>query len=107
MTPAQVRTLPQPLPITAGRLHFLRRVAAEGEVSVLGERGKVSKRMAHAYVWAPVLTHVHRLAIYHRCSQRGEARLSKTYEYAIPERVQRLRPELRRRRVRRPVLKML
>lgn len=107
LTPAQVRTLPQPLPITAGRLHFLRRVSAEGEVSVLGERWKVSKRMAHEYVWATVLTHVHRLEIYHRCSQRGKARLIKTYEYAIPERVQRLRPEFRRRRVRRPVLKML
>jgi hypothetical protein len=107
LTPAQVRALPQHLPLTAGRLHFLRRGSAEGEVSVLGERWRVSKRMAHEYVWATVLTHVHRLEIYHRCSQRGEARLIKTYDYAIPERVQRLRPEFRRRRVRRPVLKML
>ena len=107
LTPAQARALPQHLPITAGRLHFIRRVSAEGEVSFLGERWKVSKRLAHEYVWATVITHAQRLEIYHRCSERGEARLVKTYAYAIPERVQRLRPEFRRQRVRQPMLKML
>jgi hypothetical protein len=107
LTPAQARALPQHLPITAGRLHFIRRVSAAGEIRLLGERWTVSKRVAHGYVWATVITHARRLEIYHRCSERGEARLLKTYEYALPEGVQRLRPEFRRSRVRRPVLKLL
>jgi len=107
LTRTQARGVPQQLPITAGRLHFIRRVAAEGELKVLGERWKVSKRLAHEYVWATVLTHARRLEIYHRRSERGAARLIKAYEYAIPEKVQRLRSEFRRRRVRRTMLKML
>jgi putative transposase len=107
LTHAQARALPQHLPSTAGRLHFIRRVSAAGEIRLLGERWKVSKRVAHGYVWATVITHARRLEIYHRCSERGEARLIKTYEYALPEGVQRLRPEFRRSRVRRPMLKLL
>jgi hypothetical protein len=107
LTPAQARALPEHLPLTAGRLHFIRRVSAEGVISFRGERWKVSKRLAHEYVWATVILPARRLEIYHRRSERGEARLIKVYAYALPERVQRLRPEFRRHRVRRAVLKML
>ena len=54
LTSAQVRAVPKHLPLTAGRLPFIRRVSATGEISVLGERRKVGKRLAHQYVWAPV-----------------------------------------------------
>jgi hypothetical protein len=47
--------LPQPLPLTAGRLHFIRRVAPDGTLRFLGERWKVGKRFAHYYVWATVI----------------------------------------------------
>jgi hypothetical protein len=99
LTPAQVHTWPAHLPLTAGRLHFIRRVSATGEISFLGETWKVGKRLAHQYVWATVSTHAQRLDIYHRGSARGAARLVKTYEYTIPEGVRRLPPEYRRRRV--------
>jgi putative transposase len=98
LTPAQVRALPAQLPVTAGRLHFIRRVSTTGEISFLGETWKVSKRLAHQYVWATVSTHAQRLEIYHRCSARGAAHLVKTYEYAIPEGVRRVSPEYRHRR---------
>jgi len=98
LTPAQVRALPAHLPLTAGQLHFIRRVSATGEISFLGERWKVSKRLAHQYVWATVSTHAPRLEIYQRCSERGAARLVTTYAYAIAEGVRRVQPEYRRRR---------
>jgi putative transposase len=107
LTPAQVRSLPQHLPLTAGRLHFIRRVSATGEISFLGERWKVGKRLAHQYVWATVSTHAQRLEIYHRCSARGAARLVKTYGYAIAAGVRRVQPEYRRRRGPRRVLQLL
>jgi putative transposase len=107
LTQAQARALPTPLPLTAGRLHFIRRVSPQGELSFLGETWKVSKRLAHQYVWATVITHAQRLEIYHRRSERAGARLIKTYEYAMSERVHRLRPQYRRVRVRPSVLKLL
>lgn len=107
LTPAQVRTLPVPVPLTAGRLHFIRRVSATGEISFLGETWKVGKRLAHQYVWATVSTRAQRLTLYHRCSERGAARLVKTYEYAITERVRRVQPEYRRRRGHRRGLQIL
>lgn len=107
LTRAQVGALPPELPITAGRLHFIRCVSVEGEISLLGERWKVSKRLAHRYVWATLLTHQQRLEIYYRRSERGEARLVKISDYAIREKVERLRPEYRRRSRRPSVLKIL
>ena len=98
LTPAQVRALPAQLPLTAGQLHFLRRVSATGEISFLGERWKVSNRLAHQYVWATLSTHTPRLEIYPRCSERGAARLITTYAYAITEGVRRVPPAYRRRR---------
>jgi transposase InsO family protein len=107
LTQAQACAVPTPLPLTAGRLHFIRRVSPQGEISFLGETWKVSKRLAHQYVWATVITHAQRLELYHRRSERTGARLIKTYEYAMSERVHRLRPQYRRFRVRPSVLKLL
>ena len=107
LTQAQARALPEPLPLTAGRLHFIRRVSPQGEISFLGETWKVSKRLAHQYVWATVSTKAQRLELYHRRSERAVARLIKTYDYAMSERVHRLQPQYRRFRVRPSVLKLL
>jgi hypothetical protein len=67
----------------------------------------VGKRLAHQYVWATVSTHAQRLEIQQRCSERGAARLVKTYEYTIAEGVRRVRPEYRRRRGHRRVRQLL
>ncbi len=42
----QIAQIPNQLPLTAGRLHFMRRVAACGEISILKEQWKVSKSMS-------------------------------------------------------------
>jgi hypothetical protein len=107
LTQRQARSLSERLPVTAGRLHFIRRVSAEGAISFLGETWRVSKRLAHHYVWATVLTHARRLEVYHRSSEHAAARLVKTYDYAIGETVHRLLPQYRRFRVRQSVLKLL
>jgi hypothetical protein len=92
----QIHALPAELPITAGQLHFIRRVSEAGEISFLGETWKVGQRLAHQYVWATVLTHCRRLEIYHQRSADTAWRLIKTFDYEIPERVRRLRPEYQR-----------
>jgi putative transposase len=96
LTAHQIHALPEVLPITAGRLHFIRQVTAEGEIRLLGERWRVSRSLAHQYVWATIVTHTRRLEIYHRRSERASTRLIKVYAYDIPEPIRRLHPEYKR-----------
>ncbi len=91
----QIASLPEQLPITAGRVHFIRRVAPDGTISFLGETWKISKRLAHQYVWATIVTHQRRLEIYHQRSEESPRRLIKIFDYQIQEPVRRLRPEFK------------
>lgn len=96
LTAAQIAHLPETLPITAGRIHFVRKVQADGTVTVLNETWKVGKRLAGQYVWATLITHCRRLEIWYQRSAQHEWRLLKTYHYELPETVTRLRPEFAR-----------
>jgi len=93
LTATQVADLPNRLPITAGRIHFIRKVKPDGTIAVLNETWKVSKRLAGKYVWATIITHCRRLEIWYQRSAQHEWCLRKTYAYDIPESVARLKPE--------------
>jgi putative transposase len=93
LTATQMAHLPSPLPITAGRVHFLRQVKPDGTISVFNETWKVSKRLAGQYVWVTIITHRRRLEIWCQRSAQQEWRLRKTYAYHITETVARLKPE--------------
>jgi hypothetical protein len=84
------------LPITSGQVHFVRRVSADGTIHMLGETWKVSRRLAHQYVWATVMTKCQRMEVYHQRSKRATIRLVKTFDYRLPEKVFLLRPEFKR-----------
>src|SRR5262249_48954149 len=43
----QLRAVPAALPITAGRLHFIRQVSPEGTIRILGERWRAGKGLAY------------------------------------------------------------
>lgn len=108
LTTKQVAALPKgKLPITAGRVHFMRRVSASGEIKLLNETWKVSRSLRRQYVWATITTDQQRLDIYHRHSERSAARLVKTYAYPLSEKVSRLSGEYRRHARRPAVLPML
>lgn len=96
LTSAQIKQIPEKLPITAGQVHFIRKVNAAGEISFLGENWKVGKRLAHRYVKATVTTHRQRLAIYYQRSASSQPRLVKGASDEIAETVRRLRPEYHR-----------
>lgn len=93
LTAAQLADWPQPLPITAGRIHFIRKVKPDGTITILNETWKVSKRLAGQYVWSTLITHCHRLEIWYQRSVKHDWRLCQTYVYDIPEPVARLKPE--------------
>lgn len=106
LTPSDLRSLPAPLPITAGRLHFIRLVAEDGSVSLLNETWPVDKRLAGHYVWATIVTHRRQLQIYYRHCAQASVRLVKVFRYKIHEPVARLLPKFRRRGRRRKMFTM-
>jgi hypothetical protein len=95
-TAKQVLHLPDPLPITAGRIHFIRQVQPDGMITLLNESWKVSKRLAGKYVWATIITHCRRLEIWYQRSAHHPWRLLKNYAYDISETVARLTAEFAR-----------
>ncbi len=96
LTATQIAQLPKHLPITAGRIHFIRQVQADGHIWILNEAWKVNRRLAGKYVWATLVTHCRRLDIWYQRSAQQEWRLLKTYRYDMPETVARLHPEFAR-----------
>jgi hypothetical protein len=107
LTAAQAASLPERLPITAGRVHFLRWVDARGEIVLLNESWRVGVRLAGQYVWAVIDTQREQLLVYHRRSANRPVRLVKTWTYRLREPVVPLRPEFHRRARRRQMLTML
>jgi transposase InsO family protein len=93
LTTTQIAQLPNPLPITAGRIHFIRKVKPDGTIAVFNETWKVSKRLAGKYVWATLITHCRRLEVWYQRSAQHDWCLLKTFAYDIPETIARLRPE--------------
>lgn len=96
LTLRQRRAIPDRLPITAGRVHFIRRVAADGTLSLLNETWRVGKRLAGQYIWAMLTTHQRRLEFYHQRAAGAAWRLVKSVRYEIDEPVARLKPEFKR-----------
>jgi Integrase core domain len=103
----QVRQLPAKLPLTAGRIHFRRRVTPQGTISILKEDWPVTRRLAGHYVWATLDTGRKELRIYYRRSERAQARVLKGFVYAIEEPVKPLLPPYRRRARKIAVRKLL
>jgi hypothetical protein len=107
LSAADLRALPEPLPITAGRIHFIRQVEPEGTIRILNETWPVSKRLAGQYIWATVITHRHTLQICFRRAANRPVRLVRQYTYPFSEPVAPLRPQFRRPYPRRKVSTML
>lgn len=107
LSAAALRALPERLPITAGRLHFIRRVEPDGTIRLLNETWPVGKRLAGQYVWATITTHRRTLHIYHRRATQRPVRLVRRYAYVLPEPVVPLQPQFRRPYPRRKVSAML
>jgi hypothetical protein len=104
---AQVRRLPEHLPITVGRVHFLRQVSANGTIRLLNEQWRVGKRWAGRYIWATIITHKQELRIYYRAGEHAPVRLLRIWAYPLPERVKPLVAEFYRPHRRRKMHTML
>jgi transposase InsO family protein len=77
------------LPITDGKVHFIRQVEEDGAISVLNEDFDADKSLVYEYVWATIDTKQGQLMIYYRGKNEAEASLIKIYAYKIGENVKR------------------
>lgn len=107
LTAEQVQSIPERLPITAGRIDFLRLVDTAGDIVVLNESWQVGRRWAGEYVWVVIWTAQHRLQVYHRRSAETPVRMLKQWPYHFRQPVVPLRPEFRRHPRRRKMSTML
>jgi transposase InsO family protein len=73
------------LPLTDGKLHFIRLVLENGTISVLNEDFDADKSLAHEYVWATIDTKHEQLMIYYREKNAEAAGLVKVHEYRIDD----------------------
>jgi len=95
LTERQTAQFPKQLPITAGRVHFIRRVAPDGTIALLNETWRVGKRWASKYVWATVTTHSRRLDIWYQRSGQHQWRLLKSVDYDLFETIAHRQPAFR------------
>jgi hypothetical protein len=107
LTARQIRVLPQELPITEIRIHFIRKVNQEGMISLLNEEWKAGKRLANEYVWATLVIRKRRLEIHHRRYADAPVRLIKAFHYEISEPVAAILPAFKRPYRRRNMFTML
>jgi transposase InsO family protein len=76
------------LPLTAGKVHFIRLVNSQGQVKILNERWTVGEELVGEYVWATISTAEQRLCIYHQAAVDAAQQLVAEYQYEITEEAQ-------------------
>jgi putative transposase len=86
------RALPSPLPITAGRIHFIRHVQPDGTIRILNEHWRVPMRLADHYVWATLTTHRQTLDLWFRRDLNHDWRLITHAPYYLAEPVHKRPP---------------
>lgn len=86
------RALPPLLPITAGRVHFIRHVQPDGTIRLLNELWPMPKALAGHYVWATITTHRHTLKIWFRRDLNHDWRLITHAPYHLTEPVHKRQP---------------
>ena len=96
LTPELQRLIPEPVPVTAGFVHFVRRVETDGSIVVLNEGWRVGRRWAGRYVWARIETQAQRMTIWHRKDADAAWRQIKEVRFPIAEAIHPLRPAFRR-----------
>ncbi len=84
------------LPITAGYIHFMRKVDPQGQVTLLNEAWPVGRRWIGTYVRVTINTAAQRLTIWHKPDADSEWRWLKTRMFRLKETVHPLHPEFRR-----------
>jgi putative transposase len=103
LSPALRQLIPEGrLPITAGKIHFMRKVETTGDITVLNETWSVGEKWIGQYVCTTIDTGEQVLTIWHKPNPESAWRLLKTRSYHLKEPVETLLPAFRRKCARCP-----
>jgi len=86
----------EPLPITAGRIHFMRKVDITGHIEFLNETWPVGSKWIGEYVRATIDTARQTLTLWHQADAETDWRLIKTRQFRFRETVHAVLPQFRR-----------
>lgn len=75
------------LPVTQGRIHFVRLVEGDGTIVILNERFEVDRNLSFEYVWTTIDTEQSSLSIYHQPAEDQKRILVKELKYQLREEV--------------------
>jgi len=75
------------LPITKGKVHFIRLVNEKGKINVFNETFYISKDLSFEYIWATIFTEKQELKFYHKSTKESEWRTIDTVKYDLRETV--------------------
>jgi hypothetical protein len=84
------------LPITAGRIHFLRKVDLAGRIELLNERWPVGEKWIGEYVRATIDTAQQTLTLWHQANSEADWRLIKTRQFQFKEPIHAILPSFKR-----------
>jgi hypothetical protein len=84
------------LPITAGRIHFMRKVDLAGRIEFLNETWPVGEKWIGEYVRATINTAQQTLTLWYQAQVDTDWRLIKTRQFQLPETVCAVVPAFRR-----------
>jgi transposase-like protein len=95
--PRQLRGLiPEALPITNGRINFIRKVDHMGNGRILNETWLVGRQWRGEYVWVVVNTANQTLTFWYKPDVEAPWKQNKTCQYRLDEPIHALLPEFRR-----------
>jgi len=95
------RLVPQGrLPITDGRVHFVRKVDGQGKIVVLNAVWSLGTSWSGEYIRATISPGEQEIAFWHQRGAEADWRLIKTRRFQVEEKVHDLLPEFRRNRAR-------
>ncbi len=84
------------LPITAGRIHFMRKVDSTGHIECLNETWPVGSKWMGEYVRVTVNTEHQTLTVWHQADAEADWQLLKTRQFQFQEAVHAVLPSFRR-----------
>jgi hypothetical protein len=84
------------LPLTAGRIHVMRKVDLHGMVTLFNEPWLVGKRWMGEYIRATIDTALQQVSFWHKPEATAAWRHLKTRQFRLQETVHEVVPEFRR-----------
>ena len=82
------------LPLTGGKVHFIRQVNNDGQINVLNEVFSVGNEFIGEYVWATICLRKQKLEIYYQTQDKDVMMLISKFEYHVNEEIRPIRDDI-------------